>query len=1090
MRKIENLLETVTPLLEENIPHLVNLASCAVSKGKNNNTAGRKRRHNEISTSKSDNENDEEIEYFSNVEDFESEDDDDIDQQNSEDEHSDTFDSDVSSSYDVGESYDENNSSGSDQDRSNKPTDSLQPEKVKQSSKRKQKRRTLVKSDKSKKTKLEPIELEWHDVNNPPYIIKFGDSETPSKGQLHEITVHNGFSERFIEDSQFTLCSPPGFAWIAKKLGDPEAKTRFSEAFNSLHESVKDICARLCGESSRPIIFDKAIVFVGFEGFLDHYGSMHFFSYSELDNLVFAEFGEHLPSYNSEKRSKYTDDPFPSHEAKMWNRHNGYGEKLCIAAVTASGLLNVIAQMIDEASSHKDNPLKSNSLDVNYALVTEYTTSAIYYLERLAVVSHSLCGVKGGTLLLYILSCGVTIEPAINLSGLVVRMSLDLGLHRKESYANLSELEQNRRKAIWWGLYCCEKDLCMKLSRPSCILDKYITVGLPDEYLFIGQSENQPFRGLEAFVKLHRLWAKVNDVLMSPNPNSLSTKEIISSIISFDKELVQWKESLPPEFRPDKDFDLGVSLPGPPQSEYFNWMFKSLLYHSHCTYYYILNAIHRQISTHPSWIYKVTACKEDEAHSHSSDHSNNEKTIKKSSSIESPSSATAVAANNANADPVSTTHSSTNTPTATVASKCLSSATPVTVDSDCEATPKELPVLDTGTVYQLLKEAQKPVTSGKRPRTYVKNGVKLTIRKAAYDYPRVLDSSNICLDTARKTIKCLINLRPWTYAPLWRLNYFSFNSFIYIYLSIMMNPYSASAMNDIYLLEQSINVFRELSNHSKTFLHGHGFHPLLEIMTNALSTYAKRKRLEHAEPSLAPKSIPINNYLSKSRAANGKYHGQTNSKREFTNGATSVPPMNEKKPKLSNHSQHINSSGPVPSPNHYPAKSLGNSEMPNFEDGVTPNFNSPFNGSPSSTTFHSRSPSSTMINHVDNMSTTPNNNHSVVDARGHDINNVPLYSQIQALNNLDQREPILNYMYPESELGIDPATYNSLFLPTNPWTGLDFLDENLLFVNNNPSSSSNQHDFSSTANHHQQNHYHNNNNKPDGTASWTPNYNK
>ena len=77
--------------------------------------------------------------------------------------------------------------------------------------------------------------------------------------------------------------------------------------------------------------------------------------------------------------------------------------------------------------------------------------------------------------------------------GAAIPRALDMGLSRWEYYVGLDEFYAERRREVWWKLYCHEKSSIVKSGVTSVINDKIMTCLLPKCFRDVGFLDNRDF---------------------------------------------------------------------------------------------------------------------------------------------------------------------------------------------------------------------------------------------------------------------------------------------------------------------------------------------------------------------------------------------------------------------------------------------------------------------------------------------------------------------------------------------------------------------------------------------------------------------
>lgn len=141
-----------------------------------------------------------------------------------------------------------------------------------------------------------------------------------------------------------------------------------------------------------------------------------------------------------------------------------------------------------------------------------------------------------------------------NYLGLAVRMALSLGLHKEFPDWNISPLQREMRRRVWWGLYIFDSGASITFGRPvllpeSSIMDTNHVLNIHEEDLTtittsLPQEITTPtvYSGLRAQSALHLATNQLYHRLIStPGPTS-------SELLSLQAPLDAWRSSIPSYF--------------------------------------------------------------------------------------------------------------------------------------------------------------------------------------------------------------------------------------------------------------------------------------------------------------------------------------------------------------------------------------------------------------------------------------------------------------------------------------------------------------------------------------------------------------
>jgi hypothetical protein len=195
----------------------------------------------------------------------------------------------------------------------------------------------------------------------------------------------------------------------------------------------------------------------------------------------------------------------------------------------------------------------------------------------------------------FILQAITNPEGAFVLIGTAARLAHAMGLHRWLEGFGLSQAELEQRRRVYWVIYVIEKSTCLRIGRPSAINDEDIGLELPPQDLDVerggiripsmGDRKYYPFR---AMCSIALIEGKVYSELYSAKSQTITPDEKLRSVGRLDRDLQDWKDSIPTELRPEHEIQCERDE-----------MFPILMLHF--SYYNCLTAIHRVSVHHGSW---------------------------------------------------------------------------------------------------------------------------------------------------------------------------------------------------------------------------------------------------------------------------------------------------------------------------------------------------------------------------------------------------------------------------------------------------------------------------------------------------------
>lgn len=144
--------------------------------------------------------------------------------------------------------------------------------------------------------------------------------------------------------------------------------------------------------------------------------------------------------------------------------------------------------------------------------------------------------------------------------------ALELGLHKYddlESQTNLTQLEREYHRLIFWCLYCMDRRLAVYTKKPCILHEEDIDQKMPNYYVVTTQpyaSENDLYRAMHLNYMIY--YSQIAGKFLTGTHN-------IETIEKFETMLKNWQESLPPELKLDEKSQ------APP---HFSRKLKSILY--------------------------------------------------------------------------------------------------------------------------------------------------------------------------------------------------------------------------------------------------------------------------------------------------------------------------------------------------------------------------------------------------------------------------------------------------------------------------------------------------------------------------------
>ncbi|KKK21593.1 fungal specific transcription factor domain protein [Aspergillus rambellii] len=379
------------------------------------------------------------------------------------------------------------------------------------------------------------------------------------------LVTNNCGETRYIGSSSgFSIFSPKGIQWVNDKTGDTSFQDMISSAYIDDNkwmywkpEIFSDIFARRVFKPLPP----KEEALSLFRDFFDNF------------NCMFPLF--HEPTFMHLVERQYSRDPY-----------EGSGWWASINVVLAiSHRLRVMSNLVPQEEDKKAWLYLKNAMGV----LTELTMRNTDLLSVQALLGMSL-----------FLQGTPNPQPSFFLVAAAIRLSHSIGLHKRGSGFGLNPVEAEQRKRVFWIAYMLDKDLCLRSGRPPVQDDDDMNVELPSEDppdnignvpLSDGKGKFNLFRSLCRFSTIE---SKVYKRLYSAKASRQSDGELLNTIGELDKELEEWKDNIPLDFRPEHEIK-ATHTP--------------LILHVvvlHFAYYNCLTTIHRMSVHHGYWTSRLS----------------------------------------------------------------------------------------------------------------------------------------------------------------------------------------------------------------------------------------------------------------------------------------------------------------------------------------------------------------------------------------------------------------------------------------------------------------------------------------------------
>ncbi|KAK9454864.1 fungal-specific transcription factor domain-containing protein [Dipodascopsis uninucleata] len=430
------------------------------------------------------------------------------------------------------------------------------------------------------------------------------------KGDSSSLFLSTNDQVKFIgKASIFSIFSPRGLQWIEQKTGDPTVASKIRDAINVRTQQntccggpTKTTC-KFDGTTSHPLYNRALLPLPGYEE-----------AEQLLDTVNDVALGMFPIFSTSEVRTVLNNVYYPD--------EGGIAllDYLSLNALLALGLRIRSVYIIDELSSSEEeqsrydkNNANSSRTDMdNMEEFRRTRESSLGYcnnvLTHLSFLLGEMNSIRTIQILLIVsvyLEHTYKTELGFTLLAAAVRTAQCLGLHVDGPL--FSPEERILRKRIWWTCYIFDKGIALRYGRPPIISDEDV-MELPEavENFFDNQRfcPADPSKVDDDFQSLYRsqsaslfchlihlgsIQGKVYKGLYAMSASKKSESEIMEIIGELDREILEWRDKVPLEYRPDHEIVVR------------NESFLFHVVYIHLAYYNCIIAIHNISVHHPSW---------------------------------------------------------------------------------------------------------------------------------------------------------------------------------------------------------------------------------------------------------------------------------------------------------------------------------------------------------------------------------------------------------------------------------------------------------------------------------------------------------
>ncbi|KAF3931065.1 hypothetical protein ABW20_dc0105451 [Dactylellina cionopaga] len=350
------------------------------------------------------------------------------------------------------------------------------------------------------------------------------ESESLSDKMSSLVTNARGETRFIGSSSGFSIFSPKGIQWVNSKTGDKAFQRMLVKLIQTDHKF----------EHWRPDVWDDVFATtchnpLPSKAEAEAYAKEYF----STVNLLFPLY--HQQTFESLLEEQYSSKP-----------PKGTGWYASLNMVLAMGS-RIRGSKLKTPSADEESrgwKLFQNAMGL-YPVLTLQNTD-IHSIQALLAMSLFLQGTANP-------------QPLYNIIAAAVRVAFSIGLHRRADAFGFGREEAEHRKRVFWIAYLVDKDIALRSGRPSTINDEDVNVELPEEESFdgLGMITLAGGRGRVNLFRRNCRFAQIQSrvymQLYSAKAAKQSDGELLNTIGDLDRELEDWRDSMPLDFRPEHE---------------------------------------------------------------------------------------------------------------------------------------------------------------------------------------------------------------------------------------------------------------------------------------------------------------------------------------------------------------------------------------------------------------------------------------------------------------------------------------------------------------------------------------------------------
>ncbi|KAK3684774.1 fungal-specific transcription factor domain-containing protein [Podospora appendiculata] len=413
----------------------------------------------------------------------------------------------------------------------------------------------------------EPTKISEKRKSITPEKEKNGEEEEVAalSEMMCSLVTNNLGETRYIGSSSgFSIFSPKGIQWVNEKMGDSSFQQMITDVSIDDHKWTAwkpDVFGDLFRRTVFRELPPKAETLSLLKDFFENF------------NCMLPLF--HQPTFMHLVERQYSTDPYQG---------SGWWASLNVVLAIAYRL-RVMSNLVPAEEDDKAWGYLKNAMSVILELTMRNTD--LLSVQALLGMALFMQGTPNP-------------QPSSLLISTAIRLSHNIGLHKRGTGFNLNPIEIEQRKRVFWIAYMLDKDLCLRSGRPPAQDDDDMNVDLPDADpednignipLADGKGKMNLFR---VMCELAMVEGKVYNKLYSTKATKQSPGETLNTIGELDQELEDWKDSIPIDFRPEHEIKASHT---------------PLILHIvmlHFNYYNCLTTIHRMSIHHGYWTSRLS----------------------------------------------------------------------------------------------------------------------------------------------------------------------------------------------------------------------------------------------------------------------------------------------------------------------------------------------------------------------------------------------------------------------------------------------------------------------------------------------------